>query len=364
MPPLRTWLTCVLYLVSQARIIKCSSNAGSAAGSGGGVYGWRHSYSLSTFSPSGNLDQVVRSVRASMLGVPIVAISIPSIDEGQNLPVAEIEPVSETNGSATAMVAASSPSPSSMLPAEGGIYLSVPLRFLATSPFIVDDGTPRVVQITSSICVAHTGVGADGRALCDIAVKMALDYRYVYGEDISAEELLEGLAEKVQEMTMNAGSRPFGCALLVCCLGGYCDRVGISEPTMYRLDPSGAVVLLNTFNGRRHDSSDPAENCRDTIGDPTMKDAVTRASVAFLGNWVPLGQKKDDLRTQIESRHYANHDQIQNMLVDAARQTYVDEPHEMTVESPRQSVVEKLSKPVLFASFTRERGLEISRIIN
>ena len=35
--------------------------------------------------------------------------------------------------------------------------------------------------------------GADGRALCDVAVQLALDYRYVYGEEISAEELLEGL---------------------------------------------------------------------------------------------------------------------------------------------------------------------------
>ena len=54
-----------------------SSSSSAAAGSGGGTYGGRHSYSLSTFSPSGGIDQVVRATRASMLGSPIVAVSVP-----------------------------------------------------------------------------------------------------------------------------------------------------------------------------------------------------------------------------------------------------------------------------------------------
>lgn len=217
-------MQCLLLGLSQIPLIQCSSSANSAAaGSGGGVYGGRHSYSLSTFSPSGNIDQVVRAMRASMLGVPIVALSIPSIDDAptakSGVPTAAMVGETEYVSDEATPSTKTTSSPPNDLPSQGGIYLSIPLRSLTASPFLIDDGTPRIVQLTSSLCVTHTGVGADGRALCDIAIKLALDYRYVYGEDISVEELMEGLAEKVQEMTMRAGSRPFGCALLVGCLG-------------------------------------------------------------------------------------------------------------------------------------------------
>ena len=190
-----------------------------------------------------------------MLGVPIVALSIPSsADVDDEATISHNNNIDSCNGSAQApstktVVAKTidSSSRTSSLPTQGGIYLSIPLRFLTTSPLLVDDGTPRIVQITSMICLAHTGVGADGRALCDMAISKALDYRYVYGEEISVEELLEGLAEKVQEMTMKVGSRPFGSALFVGCLGrSDDDDDGRSDPTMYRVDPSGAVTLLNS----------------------------------------------------------------------------------------------------------------------
>ncbi|KAL9187845.1 hypothetical protein ACHAXT_006223 [Thalassiosira profunda] len=314
-----------------AVLARCSSNA---AGSGGGVYGGRHSYSLSTFSPSGDLDQVVRAMRASMLGTPIVALAIPPSEEGEASDMSK--PKSDD-----------APPSINPLPARGGIYLSLPLRFLSTSPFLVDDGTPRIVHPTSSICVAHTGVGADGRALCDVAVKLALDYRYVYGEEITVEELLEGLAEKVQEMTMRAGSRPYGCALLVGCLGG---EDGSDGPAMYRVDPSGAVVLLGSNDSRQNETT-------------TTKYAGRRGSVAFLGNWDPLRQKKDAIRNQLGTRPFATEDEVQDALADAAKQTFQEEVVQITEQSASPSGEKSPHRPILFASLTHERGLQISRIV-
>ena len=283
----------------------------------GSSIGARHSYSLTTFDPSGNLDQVGRAVRASMLGAPIVALSIP--------------PSSET-------IVTTPDSESGPTPPEEGIYMCIPLRFLGTkSPLVIDDGTPRIVPISSSICICHTGVGADGRALCDIAVSLALDYRYVYGEEISLEELLETLAEKVQEMTMKAGARPYGCALLVACLGsGNVDggEKG-SGATMYRIDPSGSVELLNRLN---------SENER-------------RSSVAFLGKW--NSKIEQDLRTQIgsSSQQYINEQQVQDLLISAIEENDDSTPMQSTPNNEGKS-----DQTFLYASFTRKDGLRISRV--
>ncbi|KAL3815631.1 hypothetical protein ACHAXA_000402 [Cyclostephanos tholiformis] len=56
-----------------------------------------------------------------------------------------------------------------------------------------------------------------------------------------------GIAERMQEMTMKSGSRPYGCALL----GGIDANVSMTEPPLYRVDPSGAMVLLNPSDGSR-----------------------------------------------------------------------------------------------------------------
>ena len=289
-----------------------------------------------------------------MLGVPIVALSIPpsatsaEIRDGR-VKSADSEIISSLSSSKEVTSTSNSTS-STPLPPRRGIYLSIPLRFLTTSPFILDDGTPRIVQVTSTICIAHTGVGADGRALCDVAVKLALDYRYIYGEEISLEELLEGIAENIQERTMKGGSRPYGCALLIGCLGSG-DNDG--QPMMYRVDPSGAVVLLNPVSYE--------ETSRETTTTIEGSGKRRSGSVAFLGNWDPLRQKKDAIRSQLETQPFANEEELQDVLVDVARQTYVDEVP-LSEGSVLQSTKKRLNQPVLFASFTHERGLQISRI--
>jgi len=320
------------------------------AGSGGGNTG-RHSYSLSTFSSSGNIDQVVRAMRASMLGVPILAYSIPSKLEESNVVSTSViteqssECINDETPSTTKTVSTKTISnniqPSSSI--QEGIYISLPLRFLSTSPFLIDDGTPRIIQLTPSLCIAHSGVGADGRVLCDIAIKLALDYRYVYGEEISVEELLQDLAEKMQEMIMKAGARPFGCALFIGYLGSSNDNS--EEPAMYRVDPSGAVVLLNRIDDS---TSIPIENRRG------------RGSVAFLGNWSE--RPKDVIRMQLENHNFANEDELQSMMVDAAKSTYLTE-NQSVISASQSNDKRSMDQPTLFASFTREHGLKISHIL-
>jgi 20S proteasome alpha/beta subunit len=301
-----------------------------------GSYGGRHSYSLTTFDPSGNLDQVVRAIRASTLGVPIVALAL----SGETM-----EGESSPSTSSTSQLTTAS-AKQHAIPSNGGIYISVPMRFLATSPLLIDDGTPRIVPLTSSLCLVHTGVGADGRALSEVAVKLVMDYKYLYGEDMELQELLAGLSAKMQEMTMKAGSRPYGCALLVCSLG----EGGVNA--MYRVDPSGAVVLTS--------SVDPelSLDSRVESGDEkTTKSVGRRRSVTLMGNWETQIQNQDTIRHELEKRACVNEEQIQNLLVDAARQTFSDESGnfgEMKLDNEQI--------PVLFASFTHERGLEIKRI--
>lgn len=293
----------------------------------GSTYGGgRHSYSLTTFDPSGNLEQVGRAVRASMLGAPVVALSITSSSDAGAIPAE-----SRTTSS-------SCMSPSSL---DDGIYICLPLRFLGTesSPLIIDDGTPRIVPISSSICICHTGVGADGRALCDVAVRLALDYRYVYGEEISSEEILEALAEKVQEMTMKAGSRPYGCALLVACLGATSKG---EAAMMYRIDPSGSVNLLNANNNVANADS-----------------GGRRSSVAFLGNW--KSQKEYEIRGQLDSHQNTNEEHVQDALINA-----IESNESITTPSTSKSNSgggSNQATTYLYASFTRKSGLRISRII-
>ena len=293
-------------------------------GSSGAYGGGRHSYSLTTFDPSGNLDQVGRAVRASMLGAPVVALSITSSSGARGIPA-------ESRTSSSYM------SPSSL---DDGIYICLPLRFLGTasSPLIIDDGTPRIVPISSSICICHTGVGADGRALSDVAVRLALDYRYVYGEEIPSEEILEALAEKVQEMTMKAGSRPYGCALLVACLGA----TSKDDVAMYRIDPSGSVNLLNANNNVANADS-----------------GGRRSSVAFLGNW--KSQKEHEIRSQLDSQQYTNEEHVQDALINA-----IESNESITTPSSSKSNNgggSNQATTYLYASFTHKSGLRISRII-
>jgi hypothetical protein len=76
-----------------------------------------------------------------------------------------------------------------------------------------------------------------------------------------------------------------------------------------------------------------------------------------MGNWGTQKQHKDMIRQEIERQVCENEEQIQNFLVNVARQTFPAESDNFCEKKPTDSKV-----PVLFASFTHERGLEIKRI--
>jgi len=72
------------------------------------------------------------------------------------------------------------------------------------------------------------------------AQRLVVEHAYTFEEEIPGEVFLEELALLFQEYTMKPGSRPFGCCLLVACLG----EGGGGK--MVRIDPSGAVTELES----------------------------------------------------------------------------------------------------------------------
>ena len=288
-------------------------------------------------------------------------------------------------------------------PGGGGIYLAMPLTHLASSPLIVDDGTPRIVRITSSVIAIHSGVGADGRALCDAASRLAAEHERAHGEEARPGDLLAGISEMVREVTMRAGSRPYGCALLVGCLGeddggresendDDDDAGGGGVPTMYRVDPSGAVVLLNPPVAAGDRGGGGGGGVGNRQGGVSSSPAV-----AFLGNWdaasgPPSHRRQtattmDEARRTLEGRKYATEDEVRDALMNVAKRTFVvggsssssssstggDGGGEEDSLDPAAtagrggriiggSTRTEEKRPMLYASFTRERGLRVSRI--
>ena len=177
----------------------------------------RFSFSLSTFNPSGRIDQISYASKAASLGPPIVAFTLPK---------------SSSN--------------------DGDGILLVSPQFLP-SPLIKDDGTSRFVKVTNSIVVGHTGVNADGRVLTAAALRLAVEHAYTFEEEIPIAVLLEEMALLYQEYTMKPASRPFGCSLLVASIGNTNDiddsdgQETAGGGNMYRIDPSGCVTELDSM---------------------------------------------------------------------------------------------------------------------
>lgn len=121
---------------------------------------------------------------------------------------------------------------------------------------------------------------------------------------------------------------------------------------MYRVDPSGAVVLLNSFH-REHPMSNKASE------QESIRKGGQRGSVALIGNWETLRQKKDGIRNQLENHQFTSEDELRSVLINTARQIYMKESP-LRGESPLQSAEKR--RPVLFASFTCQSGLQISLI--
>lgn len=158
----------------------------------------RYSFSLTTFSPTGKLQQVeYASLAATTLGTPILA----AITSSNKI----------------------------ILCAQH----SVP------TPLICDDGTRRFCSICPGIAITHSGLSADGRAVISAAQRLAIEHEYTFDEDIPIQIFLEEVSLLFQKYTMKAGTRPFGCSVLVA------DCTG-DMPSIYKIGPSGAVEKMGT----------------------------------------------------------------------------------------------------------------------
>ena len=125
---------------------------------------------------------------------------------------------------------------------------------------------------------------------------------------------------------------------------------------MYRVDPSGAVALLNP--------APPAEEREALPRDEPVDAPTPPPAAAFLGNWDALRRQRERIRARLEGRPFASEEELRRALVDAARRTY-DAAEASASEEGAARTTERdgaARRPVLFVRFTRERGLEIARV--
>jgi 20S proteasome alpha/beta subunit len=130
----------------------------------------RYSYSLTTFDPSGKLNQVERAMQAAEQGTPVVAVV-------------------KTDS----------------------VILAAP-QVLPSPAFTLDDGTSRFLLLTPEIMISHSGLSADGRILVAAAQRLAVEHEYTFDENISVGIFLEELSLLFQEYTMKPATRPFGAS--------------------------------------------------------------------------------------------------------------------------------------------------------
>ncbi|XP_064618447.1 proteasome subunit alpha type-2 [Liolophura sinensis] len=152
----------------------------------------RYSFSLTTFSPSGKLVQIEYALAAVAAGAPSVGIKA-------------------TNG----VVLATEKKQKSVLYDEHSIH--------------------KIEMITKNIGMVYSGMGPDYRVLVRNGRKLAQQYFLTYQEQIPTAQLVQRLANVMQEYTQSGGVRPFGLSLLI---AGWDDDE--EKPYLYQCDPSGA----------------------------------------------------------------------------------------------------------------------------
>jgi Proteasome subunit len=176
--------------------------------SSGSTVDGRHSFSLSTFDPSGKLGQVERAHVAASLGPPLVAV------------VVTLAAANQRDNQRAVFIAAPQVLPPS-----------------SSSALVEDDGTSRFLRLTPEIVVGHTGLSADGRFVLSRAKRLAIEHEYAFDEPIPVAVLLEEMALLYQQYTMRPAARPLGTYLVV----AHVPRDARSRTSVFRIDPSGNV---------------------------------------------------------------------------------------------------------------------------
>lgn len=169
----------------------------------------RYSFSLTTFSPSGKLVQIEYALAAVSNGAPSIGIKCKQ-----------------------GVVLASEKKQKSML---------VDVHSLM-----------KIEPITSHVGITYSGMGPDCRVLIGKARKIAQQYQLLYGENMPTTQLVQKIANVMQEYTQSGGVRPFGVSLLI---SGY--DVDDDKAYLYQCDPSGAyfawkatAIGKNSINGK------------------------------------------------------------------------------------------------------------------
>jgi len=103
---------------------------------------------------------------------------------------------------------------------------------LIQNKMLVEGSGRRIATVDKHVGIAFAGLVADARQLVTRARQEARSYRSTYGDSIPAKVLAERLSMFVQQYTLYASIRPFGCAIL---LGAF-DKRG---PQLYMIEPSG-----------------------------------------------------------------------------------------------------------------------------
>jgi len=182
----------------------------------------RHSYSLTTFSPEGRLEQLEHAAAAADAAPPVVAM----------------------RGAGCVVLVACEPDLGPLVEASG----TPKVMAVSLGP---GDGASSSADRASNGCVvmAYAGMGGDARSLGLGAQAACLSHWSTLGEGISAGGVSAHLAQVLQAASQQGGTRPYGCAVLVAsggngdwdtdCGGSGSEEDSSRGPQLWHLEPSG-----------------------------------------------------------------------------------------------------------------------------
>jgi len=148
-----------------------------------------YSFSLTTFSPTGQLVQIEYALNAVAQGATAVGIK-----------------------------------------AKNGVVIATERKL---PPLIDASSVQKIEMLSENIGITYAGMGPDFRVLVRRGRKKAQEYLRFYKEKIPVAMMVKELAQVMQEFTQSGGVRAFGVSLLV---AGH-DETG---PQLFQVDPSGS----------------------------------------------------------------------------------------------------------------------------
>ena len=151
-----------------------------------------YSFSLSTFSPEGRIQQIEFAGKAVDNGPPCAAITT-----------------------------------------RDGVVLAKAYKRASDKALIVENQSLHILRVTETTIATYAGLPADFRSLVDAARTIAIELERTNGFPPSASMLATEVGRRVQERTQRGGFRPYGCSLILA-----------SPSSLFRVDPSGWVAPL------------------------------------------------------------------------------------------------------------------------